>query len=220
MLVKIAGRVRGLFAGNYPENREDEQGHINNRGDLIVSQSLPPKAELVRMGDSWQCKTTTGLQAKTALPTTANIAMGLWNGEPASGKSYIIDSVAADCRIVDVTQVGTFSLFCQMGKTPIAAPADAALAIASLSGKTYGGKARTVTDATTLNDGWFPCGSSPAVGPTLAGAVWKVMDVDLRGFYIVPPGGAFYISGVQVGGGAAGVFYTIRWHEALITYKS
>jgi hypothetical protein len=220
MLVKIAGRVRGLFAGNYPENREDEQGHLNSRGDLIVAQSLPPKAELVRMGDSWQVKTTTGLQAKTALPTTANIAMGLWNGEPASGKSYVIDSVVTDCRIVDSTQVGTLTLFAMMGKTPIATPADAGLAIASLIGKTYGGKARTVTDATVVNDGWFPCGSSPAVGPALAGAVWKTQDVDVRGFYIIPPGGAFYISACQVGGGAAGVFYTIRWHEVQIIYKS
>jgi hypothetical protein len=41
MLNKIVGRVRGLFAGNYPENREDEQFHLNNRGDQIIAQGCP-----------------------------------------------------------------------------------------------------------------------------------------------------------------------------------
>jgi hypothetical protein len=52
MLIKIAGRVRGLFAGNYPENREDEQFHLNSRGDQLVAQALPepPYALWVEIG--------------------------------------------------------------------------------------------------------------------------------------------------------------------------
>ena len=219
MLIKIAGRVRGLFAGNYPENREDEQAHVNSRGDLIMVQGLPAKAEIVRMGDSWQVINATGVTALTALPTTA-AALVLWNGEPASGKSYVIDSAAVDCRVVDVTQIGTLSLFAMMNKTPVTAPTDAALTIRSLIGKTYGGKARTVVGATVVNDGWFPCGSTVPVGPTLAGQVWKTHDADLRGFYIVPPGGAFNIHAVQVGGGASACFFTLRWHEVQLIYKS
>lgn len=219
MLIKIAGRVRGLNAGNYPENREDEQAHLSNRGELLVAQGLPELTEIVRLGDSWQVKTTTGLTALTALPTTTN-GLGLWNGEPANGKCYIVDSIAVDVRIVDVTQPGTLATYVMMNKTPVAAPTDAALAIASLIGKSYGGKARTTTNSAVTNDGWFPCGNTPMVGTVVAGSSWKVQDTQVRGFYIIPPQGMFHIHAAQVGGGAAGVFFTIRWHEALIIFKS
>jgi hypothetical protein len=219
MLVKIAGRVRGLFSGNYPENREEEQAHINNRGDLIVAQGLPEKTEIVRMGDSWQVSNASGITALTALPTTT-AALSLWNGEPASGKCYVIDSVAVNVRILDVTQPGTLSLFAMMNKTPVGAPSDAGLVIRSLIGKTYGGKARTLVGGSVTNDGWFPCGSTPTVGTVVAGAVWKTHDIDLRGFYIIPPGGMFSLHSAQLGGGSSGTFHTIRFHEVVIIYKS
>ena len=87
MISKIAGRVRGFFAGNYPENREDEQLIINMRGDLAVAQSLPELAELVRLGNSWQVAATTGIAALTALPTTTS-GISLVNGEPAGGGGW------------------------------------------------------------------------------------------------------------------------------------
>src|SRR5882762_2664106 len=122
-MFKIAHRVRGLVAGNYPENREDEQLHLNSRGDVLVVQSMPNLAEVVRLGDSWQTKTTTGTAALTALPTTTP-GICLWNGEPTGlmGKCYVIDSVAVDVRVVDVTQAGTLSLFAMMNKPPATAP--------------------------------------------------------------------------------------------------
>lgn len=219
MLIKIAGRVRGLFAGNYPENREDEQAHIGNRGELLIAQGMPELTEVVRLGDSWQVKTTTGLTALTALPTTTT-GLGLWNGEPANGKCYVIDSVAIDVRVLDATQADTLSVFVMMNKTPVAAPTDAALAIASLIGKSYGGKARTITNAAVTNDGWFPCGNTPVVGSSAAGSVWKVHDIYLRGFYIIPPQGMFNIHAAAVTGGAAGTFFTIRWHEVMLIFRS
>jgi hypothetical protein len=93
MISKIAGRVRGLFAGNYPENREDEQFHLNPRGDQCVAQGLPELTELTRMGWSWQVKNSTGLNSGTGLPTTTS-GLTIWNGESDTGKCYAIDSVA------------------------------------------------------------------------------------------------------------------------------
>src|SRR5438094_10006293 len=134
-MFKIAHRVRGLFAGSYPENREDEQLHCNSRGDVLVAQGIPPLAEVVRLGDSWQVKTTTGTAALTALPTTTP-GLCLWNGEPTGimGKCYVIDSVAVDVRVLDTTNAGTLSLFAMLNKPPVTAPTDLALAIASSIG--------------------------------------------------------------------------------------
>src|SRR5438309_1717012 len=100
MLTKMAARVRGFFAGNYPENREDEQLHINPRGDFIVAQGLPELTELVRLGDSWQVITTTGVAAATALPTTTS-GLSLNNNEKATGKCYAIDSFGSVEEVVD-----------------------------------------------------------------------------------------------------------------------
>ena len=100
MLVKAAARVRGLFAGNYAENDEDQQVLINNRGDHLVAQALPELTELVRLGDTWQVKLATGLAALTALPTTV-AGISIYNGEPATGKCYIIEAFGSHEAVVD-----------------------------------------------------------------------------------------------------------------------
>ena len=220
MLLKIAGRVRGLFAGNYPENREDEQFHLNSRGDQIVAQGLPERTELVRLGDSWQVSNATATSSATGLPTTT-AGLQLWNGEPSSGKSYVIDSVAATEAVVDSTQSDCTALMVCNNKTPVATPTDAGLVIRSMSGRTYGGKARTILTGTTMvNDGWFPAGNSVAPAPAVAGSGWKQTDVDLRGMYIVPPGGQFNIQSVKVAAAASQMIFTIRWHEVQLIVKS
>jgi hypothetical protein len=220
MIFKVAGRVRGLFAGNYPENREDEQFHINSRGDQLVAQALPPMTELVRLGESWQVSTSTAIAALTALPTT-NCGLAIWNGEPADGKSYIIDSVAATEIVVDATQSNCTALFVMNNKTPVTAITDAGLVIRSMTGRTYGGKARTLLTGTSItNDGWFPAGNSVAPAPAVAGSAWKQTDVQLNGLYIVPPGGQFNLHASKVAGTASQMIFTIRWHEVKLIVKS
>jgi hypothetical protein len=219
MLIKIAGRVRGLFAGNYPENREEEQFHVNSRGDQLVSQGLPLQTEIVRLGDSWQVISSAGIAALTALPTTT-AGLTLWNGEPDGGKSYVIDSVGNSEIVVDVTQSNMTALFVMLGKPPVTAPTDAALVIRSLSGRTYGGRARTVVGGTVVNDGWFPAGTSAPAAPAVAGSAWKQMDWPLNGLYIVPPGGSFNIHAVKVAATAAQNLLNIRWHEVQLIIKS
>ena len=219
MLMKMAGRVRGLFAGNYPENREDEQIHVNPRGDLMVSLGLPELTDVVRLGESWQVSNATGVAPLTALPTTT-MGFALWNGEPADGKSYIIDSVAVYDNAVDATQSNMTTLFVMNNKTPVSAPSDAALSIRSLSGRTYGGRARTVTTGGCTNDGWFPCGTSAPAAAAAAGSAWKCLDVPLRGMYIVPPGGQFNLHSAKAAATATQQIWTIRWHEVKLILKS
>lgn len=220
MLVKIAARVRGLFAGNFPENREDEQLIINNRGDLSVVQALPELAEAVRLGDSWQVALATGLAALTALPTTV-AGLSLWNGEAADGKSYIIDSFGSWEAVVDATQTDNTAIFACQNVTPVTAPTATALTKQGLSGNVYGGKARSVTTATITNDGWFAHGTmAQSMAAAAAGANWKVNEVQCRGLYIVKPGGMFNVQAVKAAAAAAAQqFFFIRWHEAKIIVK-
>lgn len=211
MLMKICGRIRGLVTGTYSENREEEQVQLNARGDLVVAQAMPELTELVRMGNSFQVQTSTAAAALTTEPTTTN-GLGLFNGEPSTGKSYAIDSIAAWERVVDATQQNEMALFVMNNKTIVTAPADAALTIRSLSGRTYGGKARTFIGAVT-NDGWFPVGNSAPGAPAVAGGVWRTTDIPLRGLYLVPPGGMFNIHAVKVAATASQLQFVIRWHE-------
>jgi len=222
MITKIAGRVRGLFAGNYPENREDEQFHLDNRGDQIVVQGLPELTDLVRMGGSWQVALSTGLAALTALPTTT-AGLSLWNGEPSNGKCYAIDSFGSTEEVVDATQTDVTAIFAMMNKIPVTAPTDAALSIRSLSGKSgYDGKGRTLSAGAVTNDGWFAHGTPGAqVAPVAAGANWKVNEVLCRGLYLLPPNGMFSVQAVKAAAAAAAQqFFFIRWHEVQVIWKS
>jgi hypothetical protein len=221
MLVKIAARVRGFFAGNYAENKEDEQIIINNRGDQCVAQALPELTELVRMGDSWQAALATGLAALTALPTTT-AGLSLWNGEPATGKCYAIDSFGSVEEVIDATQADTTAIFAMNNVTPVTAPtATAGITARGVSGKTYGGKARLVSALAVTNDGWFGHGPTAPLAPAVAGANWKTNECLVRGLYLVPPGGCFNVQAVKAGAAAAAQqFFFIRWHEVQLIYKT
>jgi len=220
MLIKIAGRVRGLFAGNYPENREDEQFHLNNRGDQIVAQSMPERTEIVRLGDSWQVMTASAIAPLTAVPTTTG-GLNLWNGEASNGKTYIIDRVQVSEIVVDATQSNMTAVFACLVRPPVTTPTDAALTVRSLSGRQgYSGRARTTVNAAVTNDGWFPIGTSAPCAAAAAGSAWKVTDIPLDGLYLVPPGGQFCVHAAKVAATAGQVHFSIVWHEAQLIVKS
>ena len=221
MISKIAGRVRGLFAGNYPENREDEQFHLNNRGDQLIAQALPELTEVVRLGWSWQVKNTTGLSSGTALPTTTS-GLTIWNGEADTGKCYAIDSVACWEGVVDATQSDQTGLFAMMNQGKVAVPTGTAVTPISLAARSnYDGAATCLAAATVANGGWYPIGTSaPSSVTAVAGAIWKCVDVPVKGLYLVRPGGTFSVQSVKVAAAAAQMFFTIRWHEVQIPYRS
>lgn len=211
-LEKICSRVRGSDPPNYPENREEEELHMNVWGDLIVSQGLPQKAEIVRMGNSWQVlgAAATGL---TAVPTTAGL-LTLWNGENGNGNHLVIDSVTATKVIIDVTTNDLATVWAQIIRPPMTAPTDAALTIRSLNGRySYGGRVRTVASSTTLANRWEAIGQIPNVTAAIAGSAWVQADIDLLGRFIIPPGGAFTLTASEITATASTFRFCIRWHE-------
>lgn len=214
-LQKIVSRVRGADPGNYPENREYEELHLNSSGDFIASMSLPHKADLVRLGNSWQVlgAASTGL---TAVPTTAGL-LTIWNGENGNGNFLAIDSVTATKVIVDVTTTDTATVWAQIIRPPMATPTDAALAIRSLNGRySYGGRVRSVATSTTLANRWEPIGTIPNGASAIAGSAWAQAYIDLLGRYVIPPGGAFTLTASEVTATASTFRFCIRWHEVLL----
>lgn len=224
LLTRAAGRIRGTFAGNYPENREEEQVQLNNRGDLIIAQGLPELTDLVRLGQSWQVSTTTGQAALTGLPTTTSGA-SLNNNEKATGACYAIDSFGSIEEVVDATQTDVTALFAMLNKTGSAQASSgtAETGLRSLSAKAnYGGSGSVLRGATVVNDGWFGHGTPGAqMAAAVAGANWKVNEAPVRGLYLVPPGGSFSVQAVKAAAAAAAQqFFFIRWHEVQLAYRS
>lgn len=223
MLVKIAARVRGLMAPDlYAPNREDEQLHINGRGEQLIAEGVPPLVEVVRQGNSWQVANVTGQAALTALPTTV-AGLTLWNGESGpQAKCYVIEAFGSWEAVVDATQTDVTAIFAMLGKPPVTAPTDAALAIRSFIGRSYGGRARTVAGGTVVNDGWFPHSTEGAqMAAAAAGANWKVNECRCRGLYIIPPGGSFNVQAVKAAAAAAAQqFFFIRYHEMMLSYPA
>ena len=162
----------------------------------------------------------TAIAPLTALPTTTG-GLNLWNGEGASGKSYVIDRVQATEVVVDATQSNMTAVFACLVRPPVTAPTDAALTIRSLSGRNaYSGRARTTVNAAVTNDGWFPIGTSAPAAAAAAGSAWKVTDIPLNGLYIVPPGGQFCVHAAKVAATASQMQFAITWHEVQLIMKS
>src|SRR3990167_7321918 len=145
--VILQGNVRQTSAPNLPAGQLLSH-NINNRADLLVAQSLPPYAELVRMGVVWTMRTAnaSAFDYVAAMPTTLATAI-LYNGEAACGKSYVILSMFLT-TIVSTAAAGQLGLLAQFlpgnGNSATAPTHSATTTIlTSNSGKTgYGGAAR------------------------------------------------------------------------------
>lgn len=220
MLMKVAGRVRGLFAINSTENREDEQFVINNRGDQSVAQGLPELTELVRLGGSWQVNLTTGVAAVTGLPTTAAM-MSLYNAEPGGGKCYAIDSFGYAEGVTDATQNDSSIVIAMCNKAPTTVQTNG-FTPRSLSGRSgYDGKACVTSGPTVVNDGWNYHGGTVTPVTVFAGTLWRVTECQVRGLYLIPPTGGFNMHVIKSAAAAASqCFPFVRWHEVQVIYRT
>ena len=211
---EIFGNVRGTSRPNYPEgvyNKVQE----NSGGDLLVAQALPPKTELTRMGNTW-CAHIAAASAFTlvaALPTTRAELM-LYNGEPAGGKSYVIDSVWLT-TIVTTTALTPVTLLVQLvPAATMTAPTNdlTGILFSSRSGKAaYGGYAkRALATATCVANMWQSVGSGTGAATA---SIATGCFADVFGGFVVPPGAGFGINaicGTTVG--ASGIM-GLTWSE-------
>lgn len=212
--------VRSPLETNYPE-ASDEQPLIDAQGRQARSHGLPPLTQLVSGGSSYQVRTTTAATPVIAIPSTACL-LGLWNGEPDNGKSYIIDSVflvrvatsAAFQEATILTNVSIAVIPTALANTLVPRP---------LAGNRvgYGGNARVAVGVTLaaasggVTTNWFPVGS----GHNIAGGATNLggtLEVDVKGRFIIPPKGQFSLSVIAPVATASSVQVGVRWHEVML----
>jgi hypothetical protein len=205
----IGIQTRNLLVENLPELMPGN-AFGNPRGDMQVAQALPERADLVRLGNSWLLRTS-AVACVTALPTTAAAAY-LWNGEPPTGKSYVIDDIGWLCT----TSAGAASMFALLAMLNIlpltSAPSTADTpVISSLNGRKYPGRAGMGHAATVVDDKWYPLGTS-ANSNALTNTVGFALEVPIQGGIIVPPGYLLNLACLAANTTAAGQFI-VTFHE-------
>jgi hypothetical protein len=211
VITKLATTVRKLVRAGYGDASEMPM-HLTPGGELITTQGLPYKTELVRQGNSWACTIATGsaFVPVAAMPTTLT-NLELYNGEPAGGKSYIIDTIST-MNLTSEAEAGSITVVAQLIVVPSAAATDDAnQLITSLSGKpTYAGFAKRQAAGTkaTANK-WVILGSGNHYPAT---AIGGGVTVDCKGLFIVRPGMTFGINAV-FGKAAGTAIQGITWHE-------
>jgi len=218
MDVEIRGRIREMLKALDPGQVGDEEKiALTPQLEQIVAHGAAPYREIVRSGRAFYTGTTTAVAAVVAIPSTA-VALALYNNEPDSGRSLVIDWVAAS-GVAKTAAAGQCQMLCNCGQIREAAPSNANLAIKKANGMGVGNdtKALTIVGGTALPAGtgivgqWVPIGPSfgaPGSAATPGNGAWVPVD----GRFIVPPGRYFAVTVLaDVVGSTFQDF--IGWHE-------
>lgn len=184
---------------------------MNNRKEALMSQGLPERAEITRLGQSFAVTAANAVAAVTALPTTA-AHLSMNNIEPAGGKSYVIDAVTLIVTTASGAAGSTVIAACVNKGAQSAVATPDTVKINCLNGRaSYNGNAKFKTGVTITDDGWFVAGGDMA-GNSGTTAVGSGMIVWLNGGIIVPPQGIVSFAQLAVNATQAGKLGVI-WHE-------
>jgi hypothetical protein len=222
---KILGRIRLLLRGvDQGSVGDDEQIALNEQGELLIAHGSSPFAEQTKMGRAFETHTVAAIAAVVALPTTAAM-LSLWNGEPDTGRSLVLDRAWA-LRIVSTTAIASqASIIGCLGQTRVAT-LGAASGLPANATNGNGGKdtkAITYLNAVTLDavtgvtGNWRVLPGQTGGLKISAGAATVGGDfanAEINGRIIVPPGRAF---GLHVFAPLVGETFIcgIEWHEKL-----
>jgi hypothetical protein len=183
--------------------------------NLLVTQGMPPYAELSRRNKGWQVMNTTALAALVVRPSTvANFTL-FNNNTAASQVAFVIDRAWA-FNLVTTDAVLAFSLWGCVHPTGMTAPTADITAIKSMSGlaTAYSGGAIADTGATVVDNGWFPLVGSPIGNP--GGVTPGTSAVaEIAGRIVIPPTAAMSI---QVVASLVGDTFTtgFSWFEVVL----
>lgn len=183
---------------------------INDRGELLVAQALPPKAEIARLGRTWSCTIPTGSAYTNVadMPTT-RAELALYNGYATTGPTLVIDSVWF-ISLTSVTAAAGVTLIYQVAGAAAALTDNTAILINSPVGLTYGGLAKRALAVTTMTaNKWAALASAPA-GAAASIGLGVVAQVD--GAIQVRPGATLGLNAV-IGTATGTSLIGVAWHE-------
>lgn len=212
-IVGVTGLVRGTSASNYTGGGGEGRFAANSRGDQSVVLGLLPKTELVRLGDSWSCMIPTGSAYTNVanMPTTRS-ELSLYNGEPGTGKHYVIDTVSF-LSLTSVTAAAGVTLIYQVNSVT-ALTDNTAILINSPMGKSYGGRAlRALATTTAVANKWTALAATPAGA---AASIGLGVVAEVNGGIIVPPGYTLHLNAV-IGTATGTSLLGVSWHEVQLT---
>ena len=194
-------------------NAEGKFG-LNNIGDLMVAQGLPPYTEMARRGHGWQVIATSVSASLVVRPSTV-AALTLWNGEGTNGKSYIVDRIFSHMLVSDNAD-GRFMLWACIHPQGMTKPtADITRAVTNLTGMSglyYSGMAVVDADATVNDNGWYPVSS--LVSYELTGVLPGAGIVaNIEGRLIIPPQGGISIQVVSSDADESTPVVGLSWYE-------
>lgn len=188
---------------------------MNLRGDLLVAQGLPERAEMVRMGRSFSAQIPAG-SAFTLLITipTTRAELALQNPNTVVSKTCLIvdrfwvKNVTSEASAAELTPLS------QLVIPGTALVADnAAVLRTNLAGSSKLPSATLAIASTAtgaLTDKWNHHASR---GQSETTNIGTVVEVQCYGKYIVPPLGIFNMNAQEsVSGGTA--IIGVEWHEA------
>ena len=196
-------------------NGEDKRPQVTDTGAQIVTNDLPPYAEITRQGEGYSVISTSAVAGLVVRPSTV-AKVTLYNGEGTGGKSLIIDR--AFCFNLVGSGSSVYSLWLCVHQKGMTIPAsDLAKGVTTNwkgnTGKQYNGSAIVDIGATVIDDGWYPWGQqATTVTVTTPGGV---ICAEVGGRLIVPPTAAI---SVQVVADVTGATFTcgLSWYEAVV----
>jgi hypothetical protein len=219
MMTKIAGRIRKVLEGiDIGSSGDDEQLVLSGQSELLVANGASARGEVVRAGRAFWTGTTTAVAAVVAIPSTG-VNVALYNNDVDSGRSLVIDWVAAQ-NVVSTAVVAQAQMLMNIGQVREAIPADAALTIKKRNGLGSGTndtKVRTIVGGTALPAAtgiaanWVPVGAAsqkPSAVATPGYGMYQQIDGDI----IVPPGRYFALNVIANVVGETFVAF-VGWHE-------
>lgn len=183
---------------------------INPRGDLIVVNAMPSKAELVRLGDSWSCQMATGsAYTNVANMPTTRAELAIYNGNTT--KSVVIDA-AWMLSLTSITAISAVTLIYQVASVT-ALTNDTAQLINSPLGKTYAGSVTRAVAVTTMTaNKWAVLACA---GAQAAVSIGSGVYAEVNGGIILRPGYTLGLNAV-VGTATGTSLIGVAWHEVTL----
>lgn len=213
-LSALLGQVRKTAVPTYGDS-EGKAPAVNDRGELIVSNGLPDRAELTRLGRTFERAIPTGsaFTHVAAWPTT-RAELVLKNGEVAGGKSYILDAVWAANAATSITAASAYTMLGQIVNSHATDVTDntAVLTWNRAGVGTYSSLSKCAVNNTAygIASKWSVLPVAQAAGA--AASIGLAAYADLWGSWILPPG-AIFLANLITGTATGTAIMGIVWHE-------
>lgn len=212
--MRLEGQVLSRFIAKQFGKSETGVHRLTSNQSLATALVESVFAEMSRAGRRFVASPGVIANAQIPvadMPTTA-AAYALWNGEPAGGKSYVIDAISFH-QASGTAGAGASLLAGVASAAQAAAVANGAgVVVKSASGSSLGTKA-TFGEAITLAGApaWMTVGGNQE--PTTAGVGSGQPLTMIAGLFIVPPGYCLGLNILAPVGTTSKFGISVMWHE-------